>query len=88
MRSFDAGAKREVFRLSHGVPRLINVICDRALLGAYTVESRRVNRRLVRRAAIEITGKTDKATWPRWAIPAIGMGAAVVIVAGFLQALR
>lgn len=83
---FDAGAKREVFRLSQGVPRLINVICDRALLGAYTVESRRVNRRLVRRAAIEITGKTDKATWPRWAIPAIGMGAAVVIVTGFLQA--
>jgi len=83
---FDAGAKREVFRLSQGVPRLINVICDRALLGAYTVESRRVNRRMVRRAAIEITGKTEKATWPRWAIPAIGMGAAVVIVAGFLQA--
>jgi general secretion pathway protein A len=83
---FDAGAKREVFRLSQGVPRLINVICDRALLGAYTVESRRVNRRMVRRAAIEITGNTEKATWPRWAIPAIGMGAAVVIVAGFLQA--
>jgi len=83
---FDAGAKREVFRLSHGVPRLINVICDRALLGAYTVESRRVNRRMVRRAAIEITGKTEKTTWPRWAIPTIGMGAAVVIVAGFLQA--
>ncbi len=84
---FDAGAKREVFRLSQGVPRLINVICDRALLGAYTVESRHVNRRMVRRAAIEITGKTEKATWPRWAIPAVAVGAAVVIVAGFLRVL-
>lgn len=83
---FDAGAKREVFRLSQGVPRLINVICDRALLGAYSVESRHVNRRMVRRAATEITGKTRKATWPRWAIPAIAFGGAVVIVAGFLQA--
>ena len=83
---FDAGAKREVFRLSHGVPRLINVICDRALLGAYSIESRHVNRRMVRRAAAEITGKTEKATWPRWAIPVIGLGGAVVIVAGFLQA--
>jgi general secretion pathway protein A len=83
---FDAGAKREVFRLSQGVPRLINVICDRALLGAYSIESRHVNRRMVRRAAAEITGKTEKATWPRWAIPAIGLGGAVVIVAGFLQA--
>ena len=45
---FDAGARREVFKLSQGVPRLINVICDRALLGAYSVESRRVTRQLVR----------------------------------------
>jgi len=83
---FDAGAKREVFRLSQGVPRLINVICDRALLGAYSVETRHVNRRMVRRAAAEITGKTEKAIWPRWAIPVIGIGGVVVIVAGFLQA--
>ena len=55
---FDAGAKREVFRLTDGVPRLINVICDRALLGAYSRELRRVNRRLVRRAAAEIQGET------------------------------
>ena len=39
---FDGAAKREVFRRSQGVPRLINVICDRALLGAYSHESRRV----------------------------------------------
>jgi len=32
---FDGSAKKETFRLSQGVPRLINVICDRALLGAY-----------------------------------------------------
>ena len=44
---FDVGAKREVYRLTEGVPRLINVICDRALLGAYSQGSRRVNRRLV-----------------------------------------
>jgi general secretion pathway protein A len=48
---FDSAAKREVYRLTEGVPRLINVICDRALLGAYSKESRRVNRRLVLRAA-------------------------------------
>ena len=57
---FDAGAKREVFKLSQGVPRLINVICDRALLGAYSSEIRRVNRRMIRRAAAEITGKGEQ----------------------------
>jgi general secretion pathway protein A len=84
---FDTGAKREVFRISQGVPRLINVICDRALLGAYSGESRRVNRRMIRRAAAEITGKREQANWLRWAVPVFGTAAAVVIVAGFLTTL-
>ena len=84
---FDAGAKRAVFRLSQGVPRLINVICDRALLGAYSNGIRHVNRAMIRRAAAEITGETEPARWPRWAIPAIGAAAALVIVIGWLVTL-
>jgi general secretion pathway protein A len=77
---FDSGAKREVFRLTEGVPRLINVICDRALLGAYSKETRRVNRRLVRRAAAEIKGIPYTAPLLRWAIPVVG-GVAVAVIA-------
>jgi general secretion pathway protein A len=84
---FDSGAKREVFRLSQGVPRLVNVICDRALLGAYTIESRRINRGMVRRAAAEITGEPVRSGLPRWAIPAFSVAAAVVIAFGILAAL-
>jgi len=84
---FDAGAKREVFRLSQGVPRLINVICDRALLGAYSGEIRHVNRRMIRRAAAEITGKTDARNWLRWAVPIFGTAAAIVIIVGFVATL-
>jgi general secretion pathway protein A len=84
---FDAGAKREVFRISQGVPRLVNVICDRALLGAYSSESRRVNRRMIRRAAAEVTGKTGTSGWLRWAVPLFGLAAAVVIVTSFLMTL-
>ena len=79
---FDNGAKHEVFRHSQGVPRLINVICDRALLGAYSNEQRHVDRRTVRRAAAEITGEPLTAGWPRWALPGFGIAAAVVIAAG------
>ena len=79
---FDHGAKREIFRLSKGVPRLINVICDRALLGAYSQESRHVNRRLVKRAAAEVSGQIG---WPplyrRLAIAAGVFGAGVMLVA-------
>ena len=60
---FDSGAKKEVFRLSQGVPRLINVICDRALLGAYANESRRVNARLIRLAAAEVKGELERSPW-------------------------
>lgn len=76
---FEGSAKSEVFRLTDGVPRLINVICDRALLGAYSREQRRVNRRLVRRAAAEIKGEPFTIPWLRWAMPAIAAVAAVVI---------
>ena len=41
--AFTPGALREVYRLAGGVPRIINVICDRALLGAFTHEDHRVS---------------------------------------------
>ncbi len=76
---FDAGAKREVFRLSEGVPRLINVICDRALLGAYAQESRRINARLIRLAAAEVKGELERSPWvQRTAIAAGLIGVAVI----------
>ena len=78
---FDSSAKRELFRLTGGVPRLINVICDRALLGAYSKETRRVNRRLVRSAAAEIKGIPYTAPLLRWAIPVVGAVAVAVIAA-------
>ena len=79
---FDGGARREVFRHSHGVPRLINVICDRALLGAYTRETRTVNRGIVRRAAAEISGSAETVPWLRWSMPAIGILGGAVVIAG------
>jgi general secretion pathway protein A len=78
---FDAGAKKEVYRLSQGVPRLINVICDRALLGAYSRESRRVNASLVRQAAGEISGKLLYSPWLRHTSVAAGVvGAGLIAV--------
>ena len=42
---FTTAALGEVHRLSSGIPRVINVTCDRALLGAYTRELRRLHPR-------------------------------------------
>ena len=78
---FDSGARKSVFSLSQGVPRLINVICDRALLGAYSVESRRVNRRLVRRAAAEVSGELERPVWLRPALATTAVVGIAVIAA-------
>jgi general secretion pathway protein A len=54
---FTDAAMRQVHRASRGFPRLINAICDRALLGAYAHEDRRVDAATVRRAAGEVLGR-------------------------------
>jgi general secretion pathway protein A len=54
---FPPEAISEIHRRTRGVPRLINVLCDRALLGAYGSHQRRVTPEIVRTAALEVLGK-------------------------------
>ena len=53
---FTGDALREVQRLSGGVPRLINLICDRALLAGYVKNVRSISADMVKEAATEVTG--------------------------------
>ena len=53
---FDAKAIRRVHQLSRGVPRRINLLCDRALLGAYADGKGQVDRDIVDKAAAEVFG--------------------------------
>lgn len=85
---FDPGAKKETFQLSQGVPRLINVICDRALLGAYSLESRRVDRRLIRRAAAEVRGQLERSSWLRPVAMAAGFTGIAIIAASIWSLTR
>lgn len=54
---FGPGAFRSVWRHSKGYPRLINLICDRALLSGYSERSLVITRSHIRRAAHSIAGK-------------------------------
>lgn len=51
---FTSGAVRLVYNFSHGVPRLINVLCHRALLVAYTHEERQISTAVIRQAIKEL----------------------------------
>jgi general secretion pathway protein A len=53
---FTRAAVWIVHRRSGGVPRLINNICDRALLGTFAKGKRQVTAGIVRRAAAEVLG--------------------------------
>jgi len=79
---FTPSALREIHRLSGGIPRVINVICDRALLGAFTQEDHRAGAGLVRQAASEVYGRPVPAPWLKWATAAAVAGALALVAVG------
>ncbi|MCP5327321.1 MAG: AAA family ATPase [Sinobacteraceae bacterium] len=78
---FSPMALLELYRLAGGVPRLINIIADRALLGAYTQDRHRITGYLVRDAAREVFGKSFAPLWMPWALAG---GAAAALLIGLI----
>ncbi|MEO5362283.1 MAG: AAA family ATPase [Magnetococcus sp. DMHC-8] len=69
---FGMGAIWSIHRASQGIPRLINQICDRALLGAYVARRHRVNGRMARSAIREVMGHPQPApNRLAWSIPVL-----------------
>jgi putative secretion ATPase (PEP-CTERM system associated) len=58
---FTSGALKEVHRFSRGIPRMINVICDQALLAGYVAGSSRIDRKMIRAAETEMEGVGEQA---------------------------
>src|SRR4030095_8277667 len=52
--AFTAKALAQVHRLSGGIPRLINLICDRALLAGFSLQTNRITDDMVRQAATSL----------------------------------
>ena len=75
------GLTGAVHKLSKGVPRRINLLCDRALLGAYVENQPQVTRQILRKAAEEVFAEEgSRRPAPRaWQIAAAGVlvGAAI-----------
>ncbi len=59
---FSPGAVKLLFRRSGGVPRLINLISDRALLGAYAEGLHQVDAKHIKAAAKEVLGRAQRRT--------------------------
>jgi general secretion pathway protein A len=80
---FTPGALKILHRHSHGIPRLVNVIADRALLGAWSHEEQTVSAKMARKAAHEVFGQRIQ----RQARRAPGITAIVLGVAGLAIAI-
>lgn len=63
---FEHGAVKRIHRHSGGYPRLINIVCDRTLLAAYALRTRRVTKGIVNDAICDVDGRRSKPWWRFW----------------------
>ena len=81
---FGRRAMRVLHQRSAGVPRLINIIADRALTGAYSKETHSVNARLIHEAANEVQPSEARVRsnhWP-WIVSTAAAAALLVLTIG------
>jgi general secretion pathway protein A len=79
--SFSSDALAAVHQLSGGVPRLVNLICDRALLAGYVAGTRAIDAAMVRRAASEVAPPQSRRLHVRPAVLATVAGLAALALA-------
>ena len=79
---FSPSVVRGVYKATRGIPRLINVLCDRMLLGAYGRNKTRVDQSMLTLAVREVLGE-EGATAGSWRWPFIGVAAVILGLAGW-----
>lgn len=81
---FTRGAMKIVHRLSGGVPRLINNICERSMMGAYGENLHKIDRNMVRKAAEEVLQPIEKLQPMQWiGGGAIATGVVAILLSGW-----
>jgi len=77
---FARGVIKQLYNFSGGVPRLINVICDRALLGCYVQTRHQVDKLTLMSAAKEVLGDKKTAVIKSKVIPGYYKFSALVAI--------
>lgn len=78
---FTKPAMREIYKLSGGIPRLINTLSERALIGAYGANLPLIKKDIVTNAAVEVLGKSSRPSINYSWLGAGAVAAAVIIFA-------
>jgi len=84
---FPAALMGRLYRLSGGIPRIVNVLCDRALLGAYVQGKERVDRMTLAQAAREALHQptAQRRTMLRHLLAGLALLAGAVLAAALYQ---
>ena len=78
--AFTAKALADVHRLSGGIPRLINLICDRALLAGFSLKANRITPEMVRHAAKSLDLASPRSPRFEWLTRRASLAAAAAVV--------
>ena len=80
---FTKPAIDRIYKISQGIPRIINLVCDRSLLGTYSEGELQVTPKIVAKAASEVLGPEIQAN-PNWRLIAIVSIGSLVVLTGIL----
>lgn len=84
---FTPGAKRSIYNYSGGIPRLVNIACDRALVAAYGLNRARVDRSTAKLAIRELCARrqerpASRPTAGKFVIPGL-LILVILVMAGY-----
>jgi general secretion pathway protein A len=64
--TFSDAALYEIYLFSEGIPRLINLLCDRALLAAFVEQTYHIDKKIIHKAKGSLLGKEENAGLARF----------------------
>jgi general secretion pathway protein A len=85
---FNKRAIDRIQQLSGGIPRLINVLCDRSLLGAYVEGKAQVDPKVVKKAAHEVLAEAERMPEGGGGLRWIAAGLTVLVLAALAAVLQ
>ena len=83
IRSYYVSALAALHRLSGGIPRIINLVCERALLAAYALGKPQVSKAILEQAAREAMGVVEQPDAGGLPVLAFGLCGLLMLGAGW-----
>jgi len=81
---FTNVALKNIINEADGIPRIINILCDNALIAGFGYQEKPVGTKVVKEVIADFRGK-KRSSFSRWWIPAASTLSAIVLLALFMR---